>query len=213
MILKNINNIIFDLGGVLLNLDISRTEQAFRKLGMPDLRVIYSQAKQSGLFDDFETGRISSAEFRKEMRKWLHASVTDEQINGAWNAMLLDLPVQRLQLLDELKKQFNLFLLSNTNEIHMAAYAKYLQNAYGFADLSHIFVKEYLSYKIKMRKPHAEVFELVIKENELKEEETLFIDDTLHHIEGAQRLGIKSLWLEKGKTILEIFGGRPLAIR
>ncbi|HEY6162700.1 MAG TPA: HAD family phosphatase [Bacteroidia bacterium] len=203
--ISQVRNIIFDLGGVLLNLDFGLTEKAFLDLGLPDLNAIYSHAQQTGLFDDFEKGNISPGEFRMQMKKFIGLNVSDEAIDSAWNAMLLDLPLGRVEVLQRVKKTHRIFLLSNTNEIHYSAYSGYLKKAHGFPDLSHIFEREYLSYKMGMRKPDAEIFERVLEENKLRKEETLFIDDTIRHIEGARRVGIHALHLEKGKTILDIF--------
>jgi putative hydrolase of the HAD superfamily len=199
-------NIIFDLGGVLLNLDFGRTEAAFRELGIQDLNRIYSHARQTGLFDDYETGRISSAQFRNEMRQFLRPGVSDQQIDRAWNAMLLDMPAERIALLKNVGQTHRIFLLSNTNEIHMQAYYAYMQQAHGFRDLAHVFIKQYLSFELGKRKPNADIFEHVIRENDLRKEETLFIDDSIQHIEGALKCGIAAIWLEKGKTVLDLFG-------
>jgi glucose-1-phosphatase len=199
-------NIIFDLGGVLLNLDYQRTEEAFRKLGLKDLDSIYSYARQTRLFDDYETGRMTSEQFRAQMRRFLDKTVSDEQIDRAWNAMLLDMPAERIQLLDKVRPHHRIFLLSNTNEIHMQAYYRYMQSAHGFKDLSHIFIKQYLSFEVGKRKPDAEMFDLVVSENQLLKQETLFIDDSIQHIEGAKKYGISALLLEKGSTILDVFG-------
>src|ERR1041385_8056059 len=111
-------NIIFDLGGVLLNLDMRKTRTAFHELGMTDFDNHFTQAKQSGIFDLFDCGKISPEEFRKELKKHLPNHISDEQIDAAWNAMLNDLPAERLKLLRQLAKKYRLFLLSNTNEIH-----------------------------------------------------------------------------------------------
>ena len=203
---RHYKNIIFDLGGVLLNLDIARTEEAFLLLGMADLETIYSHSKQTGLFDLYETGKISSMEFRKEMRKFLDPKTSDVQIDHAWNAMLLDMPAERIALLEEVRHGHKIFLLSNTNEIHMEAYHRYMQARFGFRDLSHLFIKQYLSFEIGRRKPDADVFDLVVKEHGLRKEETLFIDDSLHHIEGARKYGIDAIWLERNRTVLDLFG-------
>lgn len=202
---KNIKNIIFDLGGVLLNIDYNLCVEAFRKLGIKKFDSLYSKAKQNDLFDHFEEGKISSPDFRNKMRKFLKPNISDQQIDDAWNAMLLDFPQERLEILFSLKKNHKIFLLSNTNEIHIKKFSEILKRSFGWQNLSSVFEKEYFSHQIKMRKPHREIFELVLKENNLIAEETLFIDDSLQHIEGAMKTGINSLLLEKEKTILDLF--------
>ncbi|MDQ3111958.1 MAG: HAD family phosphatase [Bacteroidota bacterium] len=201
-----IRNIIFDLGGVILNLDPAATQKAFESVGMPDFKEQYSTITQTGCFDDFDRGKISEKEFRDHLKKFLPDTITDEAIDKAWNAMLLDLPKERLELLKSLGKKYRLFLLSNTNEIHVTAFSAYLQKEYGFRDFSAYFERWYYSCRIGKRKPDAEIFEFVLNENGLLAEETLFIDDSPQHIEGAKKVGIKSYLLPAGKDICSAFG-------
>src|SRR5579872_3080509 len=114
-----IKNIIFDLGGVIINIDYKLTSLAFNKLGAKNFDQAYSQMSQNKLFDDFETGKISSEVFRKLLKEKLQLSISDEQFDNAWNAMLLDIPIKRLLLIKELKKSYKVYLLSNTNDIHL----------------------------------------------------------------------------------------------
>lgn len=200
-----IKNIIFDFGGVILNIDYKLTEEAFTKLGLKDFDKIYSQTTQKELFDVFEKGLISSFDFRRAIRNFINENISDLQIDEAWNAMLLDLPEERIQLLDKLKKKYRLFLLSNTNEIHFTAFTAYMRKEFNREILSEVFDKYYVSHKVNMRKPEAEIFELVLNENKLKKEETLFIDDSIQHIEGANKAGLKTYFLKKGETILSVF--------
>lgn len=207
MILQpHIKNIIFDLGGVLLNLDYNRTAEAFKGLGAETFEKIYSQAKQKQLFDEYEKGLISSDAFRGALIDLIEKGPSPREIDVAWNAMLLDLPQERLLLLEKLKKKYRLFLLSNTNDIHITAYSAYLLETFGFPDLSHIFEKEYYSYRVGKRKPDKEIFELVLSENSLKPVETLFIDDSIQHIEGARQAGITAYHLQPPQTIVDILG-------
>ncbi|HET6992090.1 MAG TPA: HAD family phosphatase [Bacteroidia bacterium] len=199
-----IRNIIFDLGGVLLNLGMEKTSRAFRDLGMKDFDAHFTQAKQSGVFDAFDCGKISPAEFRSSLKKHLPETVTDGQIDFAWNAMLLDLPPERLELLQSLGKKYRLFLLSNTNEIHVAAFSAYLENTFGKSDFSDYFEKWYYSCRIGMRKPNAEIFDFVLRENKLEANETLFIDDSPQHLTGANLCGINSLLLNPGENIISL---------
>lgn len=195
-------NIIFDLGGVILNLDYGRTSEAFRALGLRSFDTIYSQVKQSGIFDEYEKGRIGSGRFRQSLAGWLPEGISDAQIDAAWNAMLLDLPGARLKKLEELGREHRLFLLSNTNEIHITEFRNILRREHGLDDLSRYFEKTYFSYEIGMRKPDTEIFLHVLGENGLDPAETLFLDDSPQHVEGAGRTGIIAR-LVKGRDILD----------
>lgn len=202
--MQSFNAIIFDLGGVILNINYRLTASAFKKLGIPDFDSIYTQLRQTPLFDDFETGNISPAEFRKRIKALLPPGVTDAQVDEAWNAMLLSVPIERLQLLEKLSKKYRLFLLSNTNIIHIKAYLAYLKKHHSLPNLSHIFEKEYYSYEIGMRKPNQEIFDFVIAQNKLNPKETIFIDDSPQHIQGAAAAGVRTFHLPAPATILQM---------
>jgi HAD superfamily hydrolase (TIGR01509 family) len=197
-------NIIFDLGGVILNLDPLATQKAFEALGLTDFEKHFTTSRQTGLFDDFDCGRISENEFRAHLKKFLPETVSEKDIDNAWNAMLLDLPKERLELLEALGKKYRLFLLSNTNEIHVTAFSSYLNKTFGFNDFSSYFERWYYSCRIGKRKPDAEIFQFVLNENGLNPEETLFIDDSPQHVEGAKKVGIKSYLLPAGKDICSV---------
>lgn len=201
--MKNIRNIILDFGGVILNIDYKLTEQAFIDLGVTDFQQRYSQMQQTELFDLLETGKISGDEFIVSLKKSIGLDIADHQIIAAWNAMLLDLPLRRLQILQQLQLHYNLFLLSNTNEIHELAFNKTLKTLTGFDSIGVFFDKIYFSHRVGMRKPNAEIFQHILDENSLKAEHTLFIDDSPQHIEGAKSLGIQTIYLEPGMTIEE----------
>lgn len=198
---KDIHHIIFDLGGVLLNIDYNRTEQAFIDLGIKNFPEMYSQLKQSTLFDDFEVGAISSEEFIENLKKASGLDLLNDDIINAWNAMLLDFPLRRLQLLQQLRNHHDLILLSNTNEIHEKAFNHIIEKAHGIPHIGTFFDRTYLSHRIGMRKPNIEVFEYIIEENQLKKAHTLFIDDSPQHVKGAKKAGIQALWLQKGMTV------------
>lgn len=199
-----IRNIIFDLGGVIINLDMPATARAFRALGMTDFDTHYTQAKQSGLFDAFDKGEISPQAFRDGLKPHLPANTSDAQINEAWNAMLLDIPVKRLEELSELKKKYRLFLLSNTNEIHVTAFSAYMQRSFGFSDFSDYFESAYYSCRIGKRKPDTEIFDFVLNENKLIASETIFIDDSVQHVEGARLTGIRAELLKPGEEFRDL---------
>lgn len=204
--LSKYKNIIFDLGGVILNIDYLLTVKAFRHLDLDNFDRLFSKAQQNQLFDLYEKGLITSMEFRNEIKRYCKINTSDKMIDEAWNAMLLDLPPNRLHLLQTLKTTHRTFLLSNTNDIHIETFNNYLQQTFKITDLSIYFEKLYLSYKVGMRKPDAEIFELLLKENDLDPKQTLFIDDSIQHIEGAKKLEINTYWLDvKKESIVDLF--------
>jgi putative hydrolase of the HAD superfamily len=203
---NKIKNVIFDLGGVIINIDYSLLTGAFSEIGLPGFEKHFSQLKQRDLFDLYEKGLISSQDFRDELKKHCKEGTTDAEIDSAWNAMLLDLPKERLELILNVKKEYRTFLLSNTNEIHMLFIYDYLKKKFQIPDFNGHFEKVYLSYELHMRKPDAEIFDLVIGQNGLLKEETLFIDDSVQHIESAKIVGIQTYLLDvKKESIISLF--------
>jgi glucose-1-phosphatase len=198
-----VKNIIFDLGGVILNIDFKKSIEAFRKLGIANIDEIFSGYVQSNFFDTYDKGLVPDIDFIIELKKYIPSEVTNEQVLHAWNAMILDFPADRIELLKKLKNKYRLFLLSNTNSIHFPVYNKQLQEIYGISDLSRLFEKAYYSFKIGMRKPDAEIFRRVINENKLIPEETLFIDDALFNIEAAEKLGLRTMLFDASHSLDE----------
>jgi HAD superfamily hydrolase (TIGR01509 family) len=193
---EGVKNIIFDLGGVIINIDYYNTIKAFEQLGIENAEVLYSQHNQTDLFDLLETGKISPTEFYSQLRKITGTKATDQQLQQAWNAMLLDFPQNIIDTLKKAKQKYKTFLLSNTNEIHYDEYTNRLKKQFGIKSLDFLFDKTYLSHQIGLRKPNKEAFELILNENNLQPEETLFIDDSLQHIEGASKVRLKTHWLK-----------------
>jgi putative hydrolase of the HAD superfamily len=201
--MKNIKSIIFDLGGVLLNISYQNTIDEFEKLGVDNSSAFYSKKSQTNIFNLLETGEISENELIREIQSSCK-SATRKQIIFAWNSMLLDLPKNRTNLLENLKEKYQLFLLSNTNAIHI----KKLKSRLGevkYSKFYNLFNKVYYSHEIGFRKPHSEAFRLVLDENNLKEKEVLFIDDSPQHIEGAKELGIHTYHLKDNEEITTVF--------
>ncbi|GAA4820043.1 HAD family phosphatase [Algivirga pacifica] len=208
--LEGIENIIFDLGGVILNLRYENSIERLSALTGKNVAEVYGQHQQIELFDLYETGNISSAAFRDGLRDLLKSPhLTDEAIDEAWNAMLLDLPPQRIHLIQELRKSRRVFLLSNTNAIHKEAFYQIFEETMGtdIGGFDSVFEKVYLSHEMGDRKPHPSIFQTVMEEQGLFPEKTLFIDDTEQHILGAQRTGLRTHHLQKGQTIEELFKG------
>lgn len=196
--------IIFDLGGVLLNLDYDLTEKAFISLGMTNFGESYSQLQQVNLFDRYEIGEISSFHFVNRLLDLLPPGTTANQVVHAWDAMILDFPSKRLELLEKLSTKYRLFLLSNTNDLHIDAVRRSLEKTVGHQNLEQYFEKTYFSSAIGMRKPNKEIFEFVCSENNLDRTKTIFIDDSPQHVEGAKFAGIEAVLLEKNQEVFEL---------
>jgi FMN phosphatase YigB (HAD superfamily) len=203
--MEQIKNIIFDLGGVIINLEINKTISEFNKISNTPFESIYTQLQQNPIFDLFDKGLVTETDFFNELKLLIKSKVANEDLIFAWNAMLLDFPISRLITLNKLKSKYRLFLLSNTNETHIAAFETMLYKAHGYKNLQPFFEKVYYSCRMKMRKPDLEIFEQVLKENNLIASETLFIDDTIHHVNGAQKAGINALLLAKNKEFEQLF--------
>ncbi|SHM89652.1 HAD family hydrolase [Mucilaginibacter sp. OK098] len=191
--MPNIKNIIFDYGNVIFSLDFIKGQQAWKDLGIADPSQFYGHRVQDKVFDAFERGEIEANEFRDYIRKKLNnPNLTDQQINKAWNSMLVGIPKGNNELLAELKPKYRTFLLSNINPIHYDYIMDYLKTDFGFDGNDHLFEKTYYSHLTGKRKPEAEIFEQVLNENNLNPAETLFIDDSPQHLETAKKLGIKT---------------------
>ena len=201
--MKNIDNIIFDLGNVILNIDYQNTIDAFEKIGVPDASIFYSKSSQLNIFNQLETGRISKQNFILEIQKFVPKASASQIIN-AWNAILQDLPNERLEILKNIKDKFSIFLLSNTNTIHIEKIIDKLGKK-KYEEFYNLFDKVYYSHEVKLRKPNADIFKLVIKENYLSIKNTLFIDDSIQHIESAKKIGLKTYHLDGNETLESIF--------
>ena len=205
MDLANVKNIIFDLGGVIINIDYGKSIKELQKLCDGKCDIEFSQKEQSELFDLYETGTSSSEEFRDSLRKTYSIEASDEEIDEAWNAMLLDIPQERIDLLLELGKKYRIFLLSNTNAIHLKRFNEIVAHSFTIPSLDSLFEQSYYSHLVGKRKPDAEIFEQILTENDLNKAETLFIDDSIQHIKSADKLGIQTLHLQPPLTINQVF--------
>jgi len=199
-----IKNIIFDLGGVLLNLDFKRTYEALQKLGINNPEEIIRLGKGSVILKDQESGAITDEEFIQSLKKLAAASVENSDIVDAWNRLLLDFPKGRIEWLTELKKKYRLFLFSNTNGIHLAHFRKIYSDAYDNAVFDDLFEKAYYSHVAGISKPDLKAYELVIRENDLIPAETLFVDDSLPNVEAARQAGLQAFHVYPDITILDM---------
>lgn len=197
---SNITTLIFDLGGVLVNLDLNRCILNFKRLGLENFEQYLSNFGQSGVFLQFEKGQIGVEEFRNEIRKLAKHPLTDAQIDDAWCSFLVDVPTQKVEMLLELKKKFRLLLLSNTNSLHIEVSTK-KEFAKAGKLLTDIFDSCYFSYEMGMVKPDVEIFEALLADAGVKAEECLFLDDGKKNIEQASKLGIQSYLVDVNEDL------------
>jgi putative hydrolase of the HAD superfamily len=197
--MKNIKNIVLDLGGVIMSLDVPKTIEAFKELGINNIVNDTGHNYQYSFFYEFEIGKISEDTFLKSLRNLSEQSPKDTQIKEAWNQMILDMPKNRIDFIKNLKTDYTLFLLSNTNSIHQKKYLDEFQEDYK-SSFNDIFKKAYYSHEIGIRKPDEEIFHFILKDSNLKAEETLFLDDSLSNIEGAQKVGISTFHVQDYNT-------------
>lgn len=202
--MKKIKNIIFDLGGVFIDIDYSKTERAFTELGIINFKQHFSQHTASQLFQNLETGQISEADFFEAFRTATASNITNEQIINAWNAMLGAIPKDRLVWLQEVSGRYNTYLFSNTNSIHYTGFINVFKRSIGQQSFDSYFKKAYYSHNLGLRKPNKEAFLKIIEIEKLVPEESLFIDDTLINIEGAQQAGLQTIHLHQPKTVLNL---------
>jgi putative hydrolase of the HAD superfamily len=199
-----LKNIILDLGGVLLNIDYTKTEKAFQALGFAQFNQRYTQYSADKVFAELETGAISNDAFYEYMILAADGKISREQVAQAWNAMLLDFRVETLEFLKVLKKHYNLYLLSNTNAIHLQAFRKIFTHQTGLASLDNYFKTTYYSHEVGLRKPNKDIFEFVLKDTGVLAEESLFIDDSFNNINTAQEMGFKTHLLLPGEKIEDL---------
>ncbi|MHA4896153.1 HAD family hydrolase [Pedobacter sp. PWIIR3] len=195
---QKIKNIIFDYGNVIFEIDFKKAQTALAQLGIPNIESFFGHKGHDELFSKLEIGSISPAEFRTGIRKAAsNESLSDEQIDAAWNSIFVGVPPSAHDTLLEAKAKYRTFLLSNTNEIHYNFFTDYLLKEYQLKGNEDLFEKVYYSQQMLMRKPNVEIFQKVIDENNLNPEETLFIDDSPQHLVGAAKVGLHTLLMDR----------------
>ena len=196
-----LKNIVFDMGNVLFSIDYKKTQDAFEDLGYNNFAEMYSQFTADALFEKLETGKISTADFYKKLIDSHPKTITEQQITEAWNSMLLNWRLESLEFLKILSKKYKIFLLSNTNEIHLTAVNALLKAQTGKENIDDLFTFAYYSHKINFRKPDPAIYEFVAAHAGIDAQQTLFIDDLENNIETAAQLGFKTHLLLAGETI------------
>jgi len=200
---------IFDLGGVIINLDIGRTIKQLANHAGLDPETMVELYWGDTLFHAYERGEVTDTDFRNGIRDLLKVSLSDQQIDEAWNAMILDIPRERLNLLYQLKAESPIFLLSNTNNIHLKKVNEAFEPAH-YQSLDDYFVEAYYSHQVGMRKPGAVIYEKVLEDHQLDPSKTLFLDDNLDNLKGAQAVGLQTYQVTNPNLLKEIFDAEKI---
>ena len=201
--ISNIDNIIFDLGGVIVDLDYGLTIRALSALAGHDISQQYSQQSQADIFSKFEVGAITAAEFRQGLAQLFGFEASDDAIDQAWSALILDFPPERVELIRQVGQRKRIFLLSNINELHLATSDRKFAEAMdtNIGTLADQFERAYYSHFVRYRKPNVSIFQRVIDENQLDPTKTLFLDDTAHNLVGAQQVGLRTIHVNQTHPI------------
>lgn len=201
---SKIRNIIFDLGGVLLNINPLLSLLEFEKISGIDRNTLKKHLSGEFIFEKFDTGTLSSAQFRSELCRIMNKQVSDDEIDRAWNLLLLDFPPARASLLTQLKKNYKVYLLSNTNIIHYQHYTREFSENFGF-EMTDLFDELFLSFEIGIHKPDAGIYTHVIQKAGIIPSETVFVDDLILNIEAAGQQGIAGIHIMDGTDMTEFF--------
>ena len=200
-----IKNIIFDLGGVILDIDETIVYKELEKMGISTSELAHSE-EFIEIMSKFDTGIYTAPTFRKRMKALLHQEkMTDQKFDSIWNAMLLDIPRERIEAIEKVKKHYRIFLMSNSNVIHYDLYVRDLQLRFGYNEFDELFDKSYFSFAEHLEKPDPRFFELILDHEGLLPEETLFIDDTEANIEVAKSLGINTYHISREELVRNLF--------
>ncbi len=202
---QNIKTIIFDFGGVIIDIDPQITIQKLQDLGFTNVEKLRSKEFIDDIVRKFERGIYTPEVFRRRLRAFLEMEITDQQIDDSWNALIYDIPAERIEVLEQVKKNYKMFLLSNSNELHYDIYVRDLQLRFGYREFDELFDKAYFSFDTHLSKPDPEAFEFILYQHELNPAETLFIDDNEDNIKAARELGIKTYLLKKPERVRDLF--------
>lgn len=204
--MQKIKTIIFDLGGVIINLYVEKTISVFSKLsGLPE-REVEKAYLSADVFKEYEKGLISDDDFRKRLKKNFNLNASDKEIDEAWNAMLGEIPADRIEEIKRLKQNYKCIVLSNTNAIHERAFHQILSNSFSYQHLSELFHEVYFSHDLNQRKPDQEIYQNVLNLSQTEASEVLFMDDGQANLDSASKLGIHTLHIPRNRgfmTLLE----------
>ena len=193
-------NILFDLGGVVIDIDINKTLNKLSQL-LDNKVDDYKELMNNPIFKKYEIGQISSDEFLNELHKLSDFKASKDNFADAWNSMIIKVPTNRIKLIEEIRKNKKLYVLSNTNELHVNHFNKMIP---GYDNLDKLFEKVYYSHEIGYRKPKKESFEYIINDSKIIANETLFLDDNEDNIITAKNLGFKTYQIKDDEDLANL---------
>ncbi len=199
----NFKNILFDLGGVILDINVQATLKRFYELGFPAELMQFPNSMTTDLYFKYETGKLNTEQFRNQIREVAGVEMSDEAFDEAWNAMLVRFPEDRIALLKILSKRYDLYMLSNTSAMHVEVFEKMYFEVAG-EPLNKVFKSLYYSHEIGWHKPDPEAWEFVIRDAAIKAEETLFLDDNIHNVKAAQELGFQAIHIHERINLMNL---------
>lgn len=207
---KKIKNILFDLGGVIITLNKQNALNRFTEIGFPNIEDYLNEFRQEGIFLEYEEGKIGKEDFYKEFRRLAgNPDISSDDIDSGWMAFLVGIPEYKFQLLKDLRKEYNVYLLSNTNPSIMGwAYSKDFSPE--GLPIDAFFDKCYLSFRIGCAKPEPEIFHYIIKDSGMIPEETLFLDDGKANVEIGAKLGFQTYQVDQTEDLRKVFVDRGL---
>lgn len=199
----SLKNVLFDLGGVILDLNVNGTLESFLDMGFPKELLTYPENMYTDIFYRYETGRLTTPEFRDVIRKQAGVNFADEDFDAAWCKMLSKVPEKRTRLLKSLAEDYHLYILSNTSELHIEKFREMFEKTAGF-QLSDVFVKCFYSYETGHHKPDEQAFTHVLSDAGINAGETLFLDDNIHNIKSAGSLGFNVIHITENLRMEDV---------
>jgi glucose-1-phosphatase len=194
--------VLFDLGGVIVDIDYQKPLKAFMNLGISGVEHLFLNGGPDSLFYRYERGEVSSGVFFESLRNYAVSAISIDEIQAGWDSILVNLPEHRLDFLNALRQQYPLYLLSNINDSHQLAFRKMVNDVRPGYDFDSLFVKAYYSHELGMRKPEHRAFQHILKTHSIQPEKLLYIDDSEEHINSALELGISAKRIQPGKDEL-----------
>ncbi|GAB3341889.1 HAD family phosphatase [Marivirga atlantica] len=201
---QQIKILLFDLGGVIINLYPERTFKAFAELAGIDEWDVMEAYKEAEFFKLHEQGIMNNEHFRDKLRKALNVITDDESIDKAWNAMLGDIPEDRIEDIKQLKKKFRCVVLSNTNSIHENCFHKILSESHSFTHLNELFNEVFFSHELSDRKPEPSIYQKVQEACGVELNEILFLDDSKENIAAAKSVGMHVLHIPRNEGFSDL---------